>query len=67
MTKTYYSPFHVLNVKHRSEPIATDTAYCNNPAIDNGSTFAQFFVGTKPLLTDVYVMKSYEQFVNSLE
>ena len=41
--------------------------YCDTPVIDNGSAYAQLFVGTKNLLTDVYGIKSDKQFVNSLE
>ena len=67
MKKPYRSPFPTLNVKRRSEPVATDAVYCDTPAVDDGSTCAQLFVGTKTLLTDVYGMKSDKQFVNSLE
>ena len=67
MKKTYRSPFPALNVKRRSEPVATDTVYADTPAIDNGSTCAQVFVGTKTFVSDVYGMKSDKQFVNSLQ
>ena len=67
MKKTYRSTFPAINVKRRSEPVATDTFYCDTPAVDDGSTCAQLFVGTKTLLTDVYELKSDKQFVNSLE
>ena len=39
------SPNPALNVFRRNEPVATDTIYGPVPAIDNGSTAAQFFVG----------------------
>ena len=67
LKKTYRSPFPALNVKRRSEPVSTDTVYSDTPAIDDGSTCAQFFVGTKTLITDVYGMKTDKQFVNTLE
>ena len=67
MKKIYHSPFPALNVKSRSEPVATCTVYCNTPAIYDGSTCAQLFVGNKTLLTDVYGMKSDKKFANSLE
>ena len=35
--------------------------------MDDGSTFAQLFVGNKTLVTDVYGMKTDKQFVNALE
>lgn len=67
MKKTYRSPFPALNVKRRSEPVATDTAYSNTPAIDDGATCAQVFVGVKTLVSDAHGMKSDKQFINSLE
>ena len=63
----YLSPFRALNVKQRDESAATDTVYSDTPIIDNGSTSAQIFVGTKTLVTDVYRIKSDEQFANTLE
>ena len=41
--------------------------YSDIPAIDNESTCAQLFVGTKNLVTDVYGMKTDKKFVNTLE
>ena len=67
LKKHYKSPFPVLNVHRRDEPIATDTIYLDTPAIDLGTTIAQVFVGTESLITDVYSMKTNRQFVNSLE
>ena len=67
MKKTYHSPFSALNMKRRSEPIATDTVFADTPAIDNGSACAQVFVGTKTFISDVYGMKSDKQFINSLQ
>jgi hypothetical protein len=37
------------------------------PAIDDGSTCAQIFVGTESLLVDAYGMRTDKQFVNTLE
>ena len=67
LQKRYKSPFPALNVHRRNEPIATDTVYSDTPAIDCGYTSAQIFVGTEPMFTDVYGMKSDKQFVNTLE
>jgi len=67
LKKHYKSPFPALNVHRREEPIATDTVYSDTPAIDDGSTSAQIFVGTESLLTDCYGMKTDKQFVNTLE
>jgi len=67
MKKHYRSPFPALNVFRRDEPVATDTVYSDTPAIDDGATCAQIFVGTKSLVTDVYGMKTDKEFVNTLE
>ena len=58
LKKTYLSPFPDFNAKLRSEPVATDTMCSDTPAVDNGSTCAQFFLGTKTLVTDVYGIKT---------
>ena len=67
MKKTCISPFHAMNFKRRSEPVVIDAVYCDTPATDEGSTYSQLFVSTKALLTNVYGVKSYEQFVNISE
>ncbi len=43
------SPNPAMNFPRRNEPVATDTIYVLNgePAIDDGSTAAQFFIGRK--------------------
>src|SRR5687768_11416230 len=66
LKKRYKSPFPACNVIRRDEPVATDTVYADTPAIGNGATTAQFFVGTKSLVCDVYPMKTDKQFVNVL-
>ena len=40
------APNPVLNIPCRNEDVATDTIYSNTPAIDDGYTAAQFFMGT---------------------
>ena len=67
LKKNFKSPFPAFNVKRRHEPVATDTIYSNTPAIDDGSTSAQIFVGTETLVTDIYGMKNDKEFVNTLE
>jgi hypothetical protein len=49
-------------VRRRDEPVATDTIQSDVPAIDGGEKYAQIFVGTKSLITDVHGMKSPAQF-----
>jgi hypothetical protein len=39
------SPNPILNIPRRHEPVATDTMYSKTPAVDDGSTAAQFFIG----------------------
>ena len=41
------APNPVLSIPRRNEPVATDTLYGSVPAVDNGSTAAQFFIGPK--------------------
>ena len=67
MKKTFCLPFPALNVQRRHEAIATDTVYSNVPAIDNGATAAQIFVGRNSLVTNAYPVKTDKQFVNTLE
>jgi len=63
----YRARFPALNVPRRQEPVATDTVFSDTPAICDGSTCAQIFVGRNSLVTDVYGMKTMKQFVNTLE
>ena len=67
LKKAYRSPFPAMNVHRRNEPVATDTVFSDTPAIDNGATSAQIFVGTETTVADVYPMKSGKHFVNTLE
>ena len=41
------APNPVLSIPRRHEDVATDTLYSNTPAVDDGSTAAQFFIGRK--------------------
>ena len=67
LKRHFKSPFPAHNVHRRNEPIATDTVYSNTPAVDNGASHAQFFVGTESMVCDVFPMKTDKQFVNTLE
>lgn len=67
LKKMYKSPFPALNVQRRNEDVATDTVYSDTPALLDGSTMAQVFVGTPSLVTDVYGMKTEKQFVSTLQ
>jgi len=61
------SRFPDLNVHQRNEPVATDTIFLDTPAVDNGSTCAQIFVGTESLVSNSYGIKSDGEFVATLE
>lgn len=67
LKRRFKSPYPALNVHRRNEPVATDTVYSDTPAISGGETYAQIFVGTESLVTDVEGMKTDKQFVNTLE
>ena len=67
LKKHYKSPFPAFNVRRRDEPVATDYIYSDTPAVDDGSTGAQIFVGTKSMVVDAYGCKTTGEFVNTLE
>ena len=56
----------VFNIPRRSESVATDTIFSDTPAVDDGSTMAQFFCGRDTLVCDAYGIKSTKQFINTL-
>ena len=66
--KKHYKASHpALNVRRRDEDIATDSVFSNMPAVDCGVKCTQFFIGRKTLVSDVYLLKSVKQFLNTLE
>jgi hypothetical protein len=67
LKKHYKCPFPALNVQRRDERVTRDTIYSNAPDIDGGETCAHIFVDMETLVTDVYGMKTEEQFVNTRE
>ena len=56
------SRFPALNVRHRNELVVTDTVWVDEPAINDGSTVAQVFVGRKTYVTDFYGCKTGAEF-----
>ena len=56
----------VFNIPRRSEAVATDTIFSDTPAVDDGSTMAQFICGRDTLVCDSYGIKSTKQFINTL-
>ncbi len=67
LKRQYKSPFPALNAHRRDELVAMDTIYLDTPAVDSGATITQVFVGVDSLVTDVYVIKTDRQFINTLE
>ena len=64
--KHFKSRNPVFNIPRRSEAVATDTIFSDTPAVDDGSTLAQFFCGRDTLVCDAYGIKSTKQFINTL-
>ena len=64
--KHFKSRNPVFNITRRSEAVATDTIFSDTPAVDDGSTMAQFFCGQDTLVCDAYGIKSTKQFINTL-
>jgi hypothetical protein len=63
---THRAPFPALNVVRRNEAVATDTFFCDTPAVDCGFTDAQFFVGVDSRYVEVYGMKRSAHFIKVL-
>ena len=64
--KHFKSRNPVFNIPRRSEAVATATIFSDTPAVDDGSTMAQFFCGRDTLVCDAYGIKSTKQFINTL-
>ena len=56
----------VFNIPRHSEAVATDTIFSDTPAVDDGSTMAQFFCGRDTLVCDAYGIKSTKQFIHTV-
>ena len=57
LKKHFKSRNPVFNIPRRNEPVATDTIFSDTPAINDGSTMAQFFVGRDTLVCNAYGTK----------
>ena len=57
--KHFKSRNPVFNIPRCSEAVATDTIFFDTPAVDDGSTMAQFFCGRDTLLCDANDIKSF--------
>ena len=64
--KHFKSRNPVFNIPKHCEAVATNTIFSDTPAVDHGSTMAQFFCGHDTLVCDAYGIKSTKQFINTL-
>ena len=64
--KHFKSRNPVFSIPRCSEAVATDTIFSDTPAVDDGSTMAQFFCGHDTLVCDSYGINSTKQFINTL-
>ena len=64
--KHFKSRNPVFNIPRRSEAVATDTIFSDTPAVDDGSTMAQFFCVHDTLVYDADGIKSTKQSTPSL-
>ena len=64
--KHFKSRNPVFNIPRCSEAVATDTIFSDTPAVDDGSTMAQFLCGCDTRVCDAYGIKSTKQFINTL-
>jgi hypothetical protein len=55
------APNPILSIPRRNEPVATDTLYGSEPAFDDGSTAAQFFIGRRSHYRSIYAMGSTDK------
>jgi hypothetical protein len=67
LQRHHKAQFPALNVLRRNEPVATDYIYADTPAIDDGSTGAQFYVGTQTQVCDAYGCKTDGEFLRTLQ
>ena len=65
--KNHFKPRNpVSSIPRCSEDLAADTIFSDTPAVDDGSTMAQFFCGHDTLVCDAYGIKSTKQFINTI-
>jgi len=66
-TQIYKSPNPALNIRRRTEAVATDSLFAGAPGVDApGHTGTQLFVGRSSLLSDCYGFCSVSKFPNTL-
>jgi hypothetical protein len=57
----------MFNVGMKRLPLTLSSAIPLHPAVDSGVKAAQLFIGRSSLVADVYGVKTYKEFVNTLE
>ena len=68
LRKWFRSPNPVLNIPRRHEPVATDTVFGHSEALCfHGSFAAQFYVGCRSLVVDVFPLPTEKAFRNTLD
>jgi hypothetical protein len=68
LQRHHKAQFPALNVFRCNEPVATDHIYLDTPAIDDGSTGAQFYVGIQTQVCDTtYGCKTDSEFLRTLQ
>ena len=67
MKKHLKSRNPALNIPRTHKAVATDTVFSDTPAVDSGVKQAQLFVGRDTLVADAYPLKSWKEFVNTVE
>ena len=65
--KHFKTCFPDTNIFRCNKVVATDTVYCDIPAIDQGVKSAQTYVGMDSMVTNVYPMKSDKEIVSTLK
>ena len=65
LKKHFKSRNPVFNIPRQNEPVATDTIFSDTPAINDGTTMDQFFVGRDTLVCDAYGIKNQKQFITT--
>jgi hypothetical protein len=67
LQRHHKAQFPALNILRRNQPVATDYIYSDTPAIDDGSTGAQFYVGNQTQVCNAYGCKTDGEFLRTLQ
>jgi hypothetical protein len=67
LQRHHKAQFPALNVLHRNKPVTTNYINSDTPAIEDGCTGAQFYVGTQTQVRDAYGCKIDGEFLRTLQ